>query len=288
MTFNKELIKRARKVNLASFLLAKGEPLIRDGKRFRHRHHDSLVFTENSFYWNSKGIHGNSIDFLMMYYDISFSEAVRQLTDEVFELPKKEFKKKASSKNKFKKDKKRVIAYLCQTRKISYKLVSYLISKKLITVDEHNNAVFKIFDESHNQVGEEKVGTLSNIRFKQINENNNLDYGFKVVINRNKKKKQKYCFFESSIDLLSFWTLYYDKLDSHVLISMMALRMPMVESTMAIYNVDPERIFLCVDNDDAGNNFIKKMQEHYPVKAYQPLDEKDWNDILKNSFFPEP
>ena len=44
-----EIIKMARNTNLAEYLLNKGIPLIRNGRRYK----DSLVFTGNMFYWGS-------------------------------------------------------------------------------------------------------------------------------------------------------------------------------------------------------------------------------------------
>ena len=58
------------------------------------------------------------------------------------------------------------------------------------------------------------------------------------------------------------------------------------------YNKNPETIHLCVDNDSAGNEFVKQLQNQHLTlnstgkelnfKAVQPQieDGKDWNDVL--------
>ena len=48
-----ELIKQARQANLAEFLMGAGVPLMRNGSRYKHKKHDSLVFTGNAYFWNT-------------------------------------------------------------------------------------------------------------------------------------------------------------------------------------------------------------------------------------------
>ena len=57
-----------------------GVPLKREGHRHRHKEHDSLMFTENSYYWNSRNEHGNSIDYLVKHMNMNFVNAVLALT----------------------------------------------------------------------------------------------------------------------------------------------------------------------------------------------------------------
>jgi hypothetical protein len=77
---DRETIQQARQSNLPMYLLNKGEKLIQTGNRYRHADHESLVFTGNAYYWNSKGEKGNAVDFLMSFYNMDFTTAVEELT----------------------------------------------------------------------------------------------------------------------------------------------------------------------------------------------------------------
>jgi len=39
---DREIIQKARKANLAEYLISVGIPLVKNGKRYRHKEHDSL------------------------------------------------------------------------------------------------------------------------------------------------------------------------------------------------------------------------------------------------------
>lgn len=75
----KEFIQQARQTNLACYLLSINEPLVKNGHRYKHKEHDSLVFTENSYFGNSRQEHGNAVDYLTRHKNMSFSEAVTAL-----------------------------------------------------------------------------------------------------------------------------------------------------------------------------------------------------------------
>ena len=70
----KEIIDEARKTNLAEYLLSKDVPLTRNGKRYKDAKHDSLVFTDNMYYWNKKQEIGNTLDYLTRHM-VSLSTA---------------------------------------------------------------------------------------------------------------------------------------------------------------------------------------------------------------------
>ena len=80
MQVTREQVLKARKTDLPSFLLSQGIKLKRDGsKSYKHPDHDSLVFTANMYYWNSRNESGNAIDYLTRNLDYSFQDAVMAL-----------------------------------------------------------------------------------------------------------------------------------------------------------------------------------------------------------------
>jgi len=187
----------------------------------------------------------------------------------------------------------RVIAYLCKARKIDYSIVKELISEKLLFQEivkfpcqktgldkEMYNALFPIYD-GQEIVGAETIGTLTISRFKGIKPGSMYGYGYSVT----KGDSIKYAlFFESAVDLLSFMDIVKKKgksLDDCVLVSLSGLKENIfIETIKRLGNsVVP---VLCVDNDEAGDGFIKKAQAKFvnirisrPEKLY-----KDWNEQL--------
>ncbi len=80
--FTKEQIQQARQADLFAYLQA-NEPgvLKNDGRNYRHREHDSLVYVtaKNFWYWNSRGKSITALDYLMEIRGYGFSEAVSRL-----------------------------------------------------------------------------------------------------------------------------------------------------------------------------------------------------------------
>lgn len=147
---------------------------------------------------------------------------------------------------------------------------------KLSQEEKTGNAVFKIFDENGLLVGAEKVGT-SGGKFKSIEKGSASGYGFEMT----KGNPVNAYFFESAIDSISFADLH-PELDNHRLISMAGVKPSVVKETMKRYEIQPKNIYICTDNDKAGNEFAEKLIVQYPaMKRVTPQGAKDWNDILQ-------
>lgn len=81
--YTEEQIARANETDLVSFLRARGEKLKKSGKEYRWMKHDSLTVNYNEWYRFSGSKGGHPIDFLMEFYNMSFSEAVKTLINEL-------------------------------------------------------------------------------------------------------------------------------------------------------------------------------------------------------------
>ena len=280
---NKELIKQARQADLAHYLICKGYRLIKNGTRYRHPDHNSLVFTKNSYYWNSRSETGNSIDYLVKHLGYDFTTAVYELTKEknipgppsveCFNIDNLKL-----TKNNYN----RAFAYLNKTRYVDNNIITYLIDNNCLFMDDHNNIVFPIYDENNKIVGAELQGTLTYKKFKGISKNSKYGYGFNI---RTSHQPKKAFFFESAIDLISFYQLceycFLENIDNSILISMAGLKPNIVKCTLKAFEIDFKPIF-CVDNDEAGQAFINAFKSQN--KAYEvylpPDDYKDWNEYL--------
>ena len=176
-------------------------------------------------------------------------------------------------------DCKRVLAYLSGTRGLDYNMVAELVKKGMIAQESKTgNALFKAFNEQGKLVGAEKTGTSTVKRFKGIAAGSSGEYGFEVV----RGAGEKAYFFESAIDLLSYLQLHSNELDNARLVSMTGVKPTIVENTMQRCGIKPENVYICSDNDEAGNKFAESLKEKYPeMNRLIPESGKDWNDHLR-------
>ena len=86
MTYTQAQIDKANAVDLEKFLRAQGETLVRSGKEYRWKAHDSLTVCGNKWFRHSQSKGGLPVDFVMEFYGKSFPEAVQMLTGEPGEV----------------------------------------------------------------------------------------------------------------------------------------------------------------------------------------------------------
>ena len=82
MQYTQAQIDRANAVSLEDFLRTQGETLIKSGREYRWKEHDSLTVRGNKWFRHSQSKGGYPIDFVMEFYGKSFPEAVQMLTGE--------------------------------------------------------------------------------------------------------------------------------------------------------------------------------------------------------------
>ena len=98
MSYTQEQIDRANQVNLEQFLRSQGEELIKSGREYRWKNHDSLTVKSNKWFRHSQSKGGYPIDFVMEFYNKTFPEAMQVLIgEEAIEInveptPKAEFR----------------------------------------------------------------------------------------------------------------------------------------------------------------------------------------------------
>ena len=82
MQYTQAQIDRANAVSLEDFLRTQGETLVKSGREYRWKEHDSLTVRGNKWFRHSQSKGGYPIDFVMEFYGKSFPEAVQLLTGE--------------------------------------------------------------------------------------------------------------------------------------------------------------------------------------------------------------
>ena len=278
MTYTQAQIDKANAVDLEKFLRAQGETLVRSGKEYRWKAHDSLTVCGNKWFRHSQSKGGLPVDFVMEFYGKSFPEAVQMLTGEPGEVqpeadpaPSPAFRlplRNVTNAN--------ILNYLTQERKLSPSLVNFFIAAGDIYEDAaHHNVVFVGRDAD----GHPRYASSRGIRekFRQDAAGAEKAFGF-----AHRGTDKQLLVFESSIDLLSFIELFPKNWQQHNYLSLggvsgKALRQFLSECP------DVERVFLCLDSDKAGEDACKRLAALLPdtvsVTRIQPCM-KDWNEVL--------
>ena len=278
MTYTQAQIDKANAVDLEKFLRAQGETLVRSGKEYRWKAHDSLTVCGNKWFRHSQSKGGLPVDFVMEFYGKSFPEAVQMLTGEPGEAqpeadpaPSPAFRlplRNVTNAN--------ILNYLTQERKLSPSLVNFFIAAGDIYEDAaHHNVVFVGRDAD----GHPRYASSRGIRekFRQDAAGAEKAFGF-----AHRGTDKQLLVFEAPIDLLSFIELFPKNWQQHNYLSLggvsgKALRQFLSERP------DVERVFLCLDADKAGEDACKRLTALLPdtvsVTRIQPCM-KDWNDVL--------
>ncbi|OAH58684.1 hypothetical protein AWH48_16945 [Domibacillus aminovorans] len=292
-------IMKARDVDLLLYLEAKGEQFKKEGAYYRHVEHDSLVIKDNMYAWNSRSEKGyGAINFAKMFYGMTFVEAVQDINNG--DYPTISAEKGPREQKKIEpfvypveyevKDRTAAKDYLVNERKIDERLVNWLFDKDLIAQDQRKNIVFKWREQGRKGevVGADRQGTtkMDNKRgsFKQILPNGKQHSGFTVDIG----KPETLYFFESPIDMLSYWSIQKGKLDNARLRSMNGLKFKtLFQSTIDAKKegLEIKKVVLGIDNDKGGHEFIKKLNSIVKwdilETALPPTLGDDWNNELK-------
>lgn len=278
MTYTQAQIDKANAVDLEKFLRAQGETLVRSGKEYRWKAHDSLTVCGNKWFRHSQSKGGFPVDFVMEFYGKSFPEAVQMLTGEPGEAqpeadpaPSPAFRlplRNVTNAN--------ILNYLTKERKLSPSLVNFFIVAGDIYEDAaHHNVVFVGRDAD----GHPRYASSRGIheKFRQDAAGAEKAFGF-----AHRGTDKQLLVFEAPIDLLSFIELFPKNWQQHSYLSLggvsgKALRQFLSERS------DVERVFLCLDADKAGEDACKRLAGLLPdtvsVTRIQPCM-KDWNDVL--------
>ncbi|EAF5405515.1 DUF3991 domain-containing protein [Listeria monocytogenes] len=293
----KEKMEQAKNVDIVSFCEAVGYDLTQEkgnGSQFRGVDHSSLVVFRdtNTFRWFKKEVSGDAVNFVKLFLDKTTNEAM----DLLLETAKNGAFKEVKEWNKAPKEPFRyvyrhdestdqVASYLIDERRLHPTIVKTLIKKGLIrqsTYKGETDCLF-VWGKSGKRVGvsiqgivrdEEKYGFRGTK--KRVGLNSEQDYGFNVSLGQ---PKNLY-FFESPVDMLSYWSLHPELTDCR-LIAMTGLQkktvLNVLKHTLMSRTTQVYDIHLAVDNDPAGQKFVdqfKDMGYEYAeggALSFQPL-----------------
>ena len=279
MQYTEEQIVKANQTDLVSFLNAQGEQLMKSGKEYRWKKHDSVTVSGNRWYRHSLGRGGYPVDFVMEFYNATFLEAVKMLTGEEGEgrnsacpAPSPDFRLPEKEENND-----RIIRYLTENRGIEKNMVEEWIgSGDIYEEKKHHNVVFVGRDADGIPRYAHCRGT-GETKYRGDVAESDKSYGF-----CHRGTDNQLFVFEAAIDLLSFIQLFPKDWKKRSYLSLGGISSA---ALMAFLSERPQitSVFLCLDNDHAGNEASEKLAieipDGYSVIRLKP-SRKDWNEIL--------
>ena len=279
MQYTEEQIARANQTDLVSFLNAQGEQLVKSGREYRWKKHDSVTVSGNRWYRHSQNKGGYPVDFVMEFYHATFPEAVKMLNDEEGEgrqksclAPSPDFRLPEKSETN-----ETVIKYLTEIRRLEKDLVEeWIAGGNIYEEKKHHNVVFVGRDADGIPRYAHCRGT-GGIKYRGDVAGSDKSYGF-----CHRGEDNQLFVFEAAIDLLSFIQLFPKDWKKRSYLSLGGV------SSVALMTFLSERpqitsVFLCLDNDHTGNEACEKLAgeipDGYRVIRLKPA-RKDWNEIL--------
>ena len=299
MEYSKEQIQRANAVDIVDYLKSRGESVIKSGKEFRWKQHDSVTIDHNQWFRHSEGQGGNPIDFLMKFYNMTFPEAMEELIREKGDekrspsidekdvgssgdcpIPSSELKLPELNESNDK-----AKEYLTKVRGLKESLVDHFIEKGMIAEEKaHRNILF---------FGKDTEGKIryAHRRGMQINETkedrfrmdvsgSDKSYGFSYQGSR-----PHLFVFESPIDMMSFIQLFPTSWKERNYVSLGGVTDAALTAFLSA-RPDINVIYLCLDSDEAGRNACVKiadsLSDRYIVKQIVP-QKKDWNEVITSN-----
>ena len=286
--FTKDQREQARMTDIADLLRRQGETLKRSGKEYEWRNgSEKVTIRGNLFYHQYEGEGGDAIDFVRRFYNLDYPEAmeyllggtngtlktaqpVTQKPPEPFVLPKRNDNMR------------RVFAYLLSKRGIDRDVLYTFVRENMIYESaEYHNVVFVGYDKDGKAVHANMRGTGGESTFKGNAPNGIPEYSF----HRTGTDDTLYLF-EAPIDMLSYISLHKDGWKQHSYAAGCGVS-DRVLFQMLIDNPNLERIYLCLDSDDAGQKAANRISDRMRFSGLKteiliPIH-KDWNeDLLLN------
>ena len=215
----------------------------------------------------------------MEFYNATFPEAVKMLTGEEGEgrnstcpAPSPDFRLPEKEENN-----ERIIRYLTENRGIEKNLVEEWIgSGDIYEEKKHHNVVFVGRDADGIPRYAHCRGT-GETKYRGDVAESDKSYGF-----CHRGTDNQLFVFEAAIDLLSFIQLFPKDWKKRSYLSLGGISSA---ALMAFLSERPQitSVFLCLDNDQAGNEACEKLAEKIP-DGYSAIrlkpSKKDWNEIL--------
>lgn len=282
--YTNEQKERARSTDLADLLQRQGEQLKRSGKEYQWRDGSNKVTIRgNLWYHQYEEVGGDAIDFVRRFYNKDYPEAMEYLLNgyggtltaappiekdiKEFELPKRNDNMR------------RVYAYLLNHRGLSRDVVYAFAHKQMIYESlPHHNAVFVGYDTKGIARHAHKRGSGSQSTYKGNADGSIPEFSFHW-----NGSSDKIFLFEAPIDMLSYISMnpYEWQRNSYAASCSVSDR---VLFQCLKDNPNIKEVYLCFDNDEAGQTAAKRISDKLFIQGYKSEiltpTHKDWNEDL--------
>ncbi len=296
--FTQEEIDRAAHTEIKSILEAKGEKAVRSGSEWAWEAHDSVKFRDFYFYQHSTGEKGTAIDFMQLFFKMSFQDAVCTLICkdyngiEFVRMESKPVERKTFILPIKSRNMRRTYAYLMQERCIDTDVISFFVHERSLYESANtHNVVFVGYDSAGNAKAAHEKGTLSDNPYRRDVPGSSKDYFFNYY-----GGSDRIYIFEAPIDLMSFICLNKKKnWQKHSYIALGGLS-DRALARFLLEHPNIKHLVFCLDNDynaknkdgspapNHGQVMTKHFCHDYEAKGFIVSSLvpklKDWNDDL--------
>lgn len=284
--FTKEQREQARRTDLANFLINQGEKVKKSGSEYEWLDGSQKVTIRGHLWYHQyeqKG--GDVIDFVCRFYNKDYAEAVEMLLNGIggqiitsphiervhkpFELPPRNDRMS------------RVFSYLLLTRGIDKDVLFEFVRRKMIYESaNYHNAVFVGYDSSGKPRHAHKRGTVTNNPYKGNVAGSQPEYSFHF-----NGTSEKLFLFEAPIDMLSYISMHKKNWKEHSYAASCSVSDRVLFQCLND-NTNIKNVFLCFDNDEAGQTANKRIADKLNKLNIQNEilipTHKDWNEDILN------
>lgn len=284
--FTKEQREQARRTDLANFLVSRGEKVRKSGSEYEWLDGSQKVTIRGHLWYHQyeqKG--GDAVDFVRRFYNKDYTEAVQMLlnncgsqiiTSPPIEKEHKPFKLPPRNDRMS-----RVFSYLLLTREIDKDVLFEFVKNKMIYESAYyHNVVFVGYDLNGIPRHAHKRGTVTNNPYKGNVAGSQPEYSFHF-----NGTSDKIFLFEAPIDMLSFISMHKENWKSHSYAASCSVSDRVLFQSLND-NTNIKNVFLCFDNDEAGQTANKRIADKLNKLNIQNEilipTHKDWNEDILN------
>ena len=284
--FTKEQREQARRTDLANFLISQGEKVKKSGSEYEWLDGSQKVTIRGHLWYHQyeqKG--GDAIDFIRKFYNKDYAEAVQMLLSnyggQIVNLQTTEREQKPFILPPRNDRMSRVFSYLLLTRGIDKDVLFEFVRKKMIYESAYyHNAVFVGYDSSGKPRHAHKRGTVTSNPYKGNVAGSQPEYSFHWH-----GTSDKIFLFEAPIDMLSYISMHKENWKNHSYAASCSVSDRVLFQCLKD-NPNIKNVFLCFDNDEAGQTANKRIADKLNsmnIKSEILIPtHKDWNEDILN------
>lgn len=282
--YTQEQKDRARTTDLVDLLERQGEHLKRSGKEYQWRDGSNKVTIRgNLWYHQYEEVGGDAIDFVRKFYNMDYPGAMEYLLNgyggSLSAAPPVQREEKSLVLPQRNDNMRRVYAYLLHQRGLDRNVVNAFAHRQMIYESSpHHNAVFVGYDTNGVPCHAHKRGSGSQSTYKGNETGSIPEYSFHWNGTSN-----KIFLFEAPIDMLSYISMNSNGWQQNTYAASCSVADRVLFQCLND-NPNIREVYLCLDNDEAGQNAARRIADKLFVMGYKAEiltpTYKDWNEDL--------